>query len=147
MNAWGGSADIDGSAHGAAAGEAIPDPPSCSSVNPGYDPKHLPQSLSVHFLGLTRNKWQTVVLMLSQDTTSVYADTRICDIYSVMLGADSTADSNTVKRIESWRDKLFYLIDVGVPGLPALYTPSSQARDIGSPDDDRAKLLVPAHKH
>ena len=60
-----------------------------------------------------------------------------------MLGADTTADQSTIKKIEAWRDKLFFLIDVGVPGMPALYTPSSQARDVGSPDDDRTKLLVP----
>ena len=39
---------------------------------------------------------------------------------------------------------MFFLVDVGVPGMPALYTPSSQARLMhGGAANDVTKLLVP----
>ena len=84
--------------------------------------------------------------MYSRDTDTVYARIKICDIYQTLMStsaATSACSAKDVATIRSWLNKLFFLIDVGVPGMPALFTPSSQARNTDSSKIDCTKLLVP----
>lgn len=106
----------------------------------GHSEKTLPVDVSIHYLGLNQAKWQTLIMMYERDSKSKYADIFVRDIYRVLLGSVHGIPNSVVSTVRSWRNKMFYLINVGVPGMPALFTPSSQAR---AHDGDNTKLLVP----
>ena len=120
--------------------------PAESAGNVGFSDKTLPDGLHIHYLGLTQDKWQTLIMMYSRDTTTMYAGIKVCDIYQTLMSTSSATQDCSAKdvaTIRSWLNKLFFLIDVGVPGMPALFTPSSQARNTDSAKLDCTKLLVP----
>ena len=86
--------------------------------------------------------------MYAKDLTSTYAGVRIIDIYHMhtLMSASTASHECSAKdaaTVKSWHNKMFYLIDVGVPGMPALYTSASQARSIDSTVSDTTKPLVP----
>ena len=108
--------------------------------------KTLPTDLSIHYLGLNQAQWQTLIMMYARDVVSTYAGNRIVDIYHTLMSTSAATHECSAKdiaTIKAWRDKLFHLIDVGVPGMPALCTPASQARSMERSGDDYTKLLVP----
>ena len=73
------------------------------------------------------------------DIVSTYAGVRILDIYHTLISTSTATHEYPTKdnaSIKAWHNKLFYLIDVGVPGMPALYTPASQARSMERFGDD-----------
>ena len=122
------------------------DAPHETTGDVGFTGKTLPSGLRIHYLGLNQAQWQTVIMMYAKDVTSAYAGIRIIDIYHTLMSTSSAThdcSAKDVATIKSWHNKLFYLIDVGVPGMPALYTPASQARSMDSSVSDTTKLLVP----
>ena len=119
--------------------------PSEATGNIGFNSKDLPDGLSIHYLGLNQATWQTLIMTYYRDTVSSYAGVKICDIYLTMMSVATTSHdclAKDIATIKSWVNKLFFLIDVGVHGMPALFTPASQARSADDPSSDFAKLLV-----
>jgi hypothetical protein len=124
----------------------LSDAPREATGNVGFTAKTLPTDLSIHYLGLNQAQWQTLIMMYARDVVSTYAGIRIVDIYHTLMSTSAATHECSAKdiaTIKAWHDKLFYLIDVGVPGMPALYTPASQARSMERSGDDYTKLLVP----
>ena len=124
----------------------LSDAPREATGNIGFTAKTLPTDLSIHYLGLNQAQWQTLIMMYARDVVSTYAGIRIVDIYHTLMSTSAATHECSAKdiaTIKAWHDKLFYLIDVGVPGMPALYTPASQARSMERSGDDYTKLLVP----
>ena len=122
------------------------DAPHETTGDVGFTNKTLPSGLRIHYLGLNQAQWQTFIMMYAKDLVSTYAGIRIIDIYHTLMSTSAASHECSAKdaaTIRSWHNKLFYLIDVGVPGMPALYTPASQARSVDSTIADTTKLLVP----
>ena len=85
-------------------------------------------------------------MMYAKDVVSTYAGIRIVDICHTLMStpaATHECSAKDIATIKAWHDNLFYLIDVGVPGMSALYTLESQARSMERSGDDCTKLLVP----
>jgi hypothetical protein len=124
----------------------LSDAPREATGNVGFTAKTLPTDLSIHYLGSNQPQWQTLIMIYAKDVVSTYAGVRIVDIYHTLMSTSAATHECSAKdiaTIKAWHDKLFYLIDVGVPGMPALYTPASQARSMERSGDDYTKLLVP----
>ena len=112
----------------------------------GFIHETLPSGRQIHYLGLNQAQWQTSFMMYAKDLTSTYADVRFIDIYHTLISTSAAShecSAEDAATIKSWHNRPLYLIDLGVPGMPAFYTPASQARSVDSTVADTTKLLVP----
>ena len=118
--------------------------PPMSAGNTGHTLRTLPPGYAIHYLGLNQAQWSCLINTYNNDDSSAFAGVKIKAIYNEMVSGSSTCSATDKATIKSWTDRLFFLVDVGVPGMPTLFTPSSQARsaDSDSPTD-ATKLLVP----
>ena len=118
--------------------------PTLSAGHTGHTLKSLPNGYAIHFLGLNQAQWSCLIMTYNNDITSTYAGIRIKDIYDQLQSGTLHQNTKHAATIKAWSNKMFFLVDVGVPGMPALYTPSSQARLVhGDSPTDATKLLVP----
>ena len=108
--------------------------------------KTLPSGLQIHYLGLDQAQWQTGIMMHAKDLTSTHAGVCTIDVDHTLMSTSAASHERSAKdaaTIKSWHNRIFYLTDVGVPGLLAFYTPSSQARTADSAVTDKTTFLVP----
>ena len=118
--------------------------PTIAAGDTGHSLKTLPAGYAIHYLGLNQAQWSCLIMTYNEDDTSSYAGVKIKDIYNAMISGSADCSPNDLATIRSWTDRLFFLVDVGVPGTPALFTPSSQARSVDNDSPtDATKLLVP----
>ena len=118
--------------------------PTLSAGHTGHTLKSLPNGYAIHFLGLNQAQWSCLIMTYNNDLASTYAGIRIKDIYDQLQSGTPHHNTKHAATIKAWSNKMFFLVDVGVPGMPALYTPSSQARLVhGDSPTDATKLLVP----
>jgi hypothetical protein len=85
----------------------------------GFTNRTPPSGLQIHYLGLNQAQWQTDIMMYAKDLTPTYAGVRIIDIYHTLMSTSAASHECSAKdaaTIKSWHNKLFYLIDVVVPG-------------------------------
>ena len=124
--------------------DEMDDAPILSAGHTGHSLKSLPTGYAIHFLGLNQAQWSCLIMTYNTDLRSTYAGIHIKDIYNQLQSGISHHNTKHAATIRAWSDKMFFLVDVGVPGMPALYTPSSQARLMhDDAANDATKLLVP----
>ena len=122
------SPELSSSFDGITPHDEMTDAPTIAAGNTGHTLKSLPPGNAIHYLGLNQAQWSCLVMTYNTDAKSSYAGILIRDIYTMLLSGSPTASNKQNAAIKAWSNNMFFLIDVGVSGMPALFTPSSQAR-------------------
>ena len=99
--------------------------PVLSAGHTGHSLKSLPIGCAIHFLGLNQAQSYCPTMTYNTDLKSTYVGILIKDIYNQLQSGISHHNTKHAATIRAWSDKMFFLIDVGVSGMPALYTLSS----------------------
>ena len=138
------SPELSSSFDGITPHDEMADAPIIVAGNTGHTLRSLLPGYVVHYLGLNQAQWSCLIMTYNADSKSSHAGILVRDIYNMLLSGSPTTITTQNVTIKVWNNNMFFLIDVGVPGMPALFTPSSQTRLMhADPPVDATKLLVP----